>query len=44
MGEKQYQPVQLSSNASRKIDFQGSRVASDGGLILMRELDERIGF
>jgi len=27
-----------------KIDFQGSRVTSDGGLILVRELDERLGF
>jgi hypothetical protein len=26
-----------------KIDFQGSRVTSDGGLILVRELDERLG-
>jgi hypothetical protein len=27
-----------------KIDFQGSRATSDGGLILVRELDERLGF
>jgi len=27
-----------------KIGFQGSRVTSDGGLILVRELDERLGF
>jgi hypothetical protein len=26
------------------IDFQGSRVTSDGGLVLVRELDERLGF
>src|SRR6516165_8594844 len=44
MGEKQHQPFQLSFNASLKIDFQGSRVTSDGGLILVRELDERLGF
>ncbi|HEV3276460.1 MAG TPA: transposase, partial [Terriglobia bacterium] len=31
-------------NASHRIDFQGSRVTSDGGLILVRELDERLGF
>ena len=43
MGEKQNQPFQLSFNASLKVDFQGSRVTSDGGLILMRELDERLG-
>jgi hypothetical protein len=44
MGEKQDQPFQLSFNASRKIDFQGSRVTSAGGLIVVRELDERLGF
>src|SRR6266705_5349368 len=44
MGEKQNEPFQLSFNASLKIDFQGSRVTSDGGLILVRELDERLGF
>jgi len=44
MGEKQNQPFQLSFNASLKIDFQGSRITSDGGLILVRELDERLGF
>ena len=43
MGEKQSQPFQLSFNASLKVDFQGSRVTSDGGLILVRELDERFG-
>ena len=43
MGEKQNQPFQLSFNASLKIDFQGSRVTSDGGLIVARELDERLG-
>ena len=44
MGETPNQPFQLSFNASLKIDFQGSRVTSDGGLILVRELDERLGF
>jgi len=44
MGDKQNQPFQLSFNASLKVDFQGSRVTSDGGVILVRELDERLGF
>jgi len=44
MGEKQNQPFQLSFNSSLKVDFQGSRVTSDGGLVLVRELDERLGF
>ena len=43
MGEKPNQTLQLSFNASLKVDFQGSRVTSDGGLILVRELDERLG-
>ncbi len=44
MGERLNRPFRLSFNASRKIDIQGSRVTSDGGLILVRELDERLGF
>ena len=42
-GEKQNQPFQLSSNPSLKVDFQGSRVTSNSGLLLVRELDERLG-
>jgi hypothetical protein len=44
MGEIQNQSFQLSFNTALKIDFQGSRVTSDGGLVLVRELDERLGF
>ena len=44
MGERQNGPFQLSFNSSLKVDFQASRVTSDGGLILVRELDERLGF
>ena len=43
MGETQNQPFQLSFNPSLKVDFQGSRVTSDSGLLLVRELDERLG-
>jgi hypothetical protein len=43
-GEKQNQPFQLSFNASLRVDFQGSCVPSDGGLILVRELDDRLAF
>lgn len=39
MGERQEQPFQLSFNGRLKVDFQGSRVTSDGGLPLVRELD-----
>jgi predicted ribosome quality control (RQC) complex YloA/Tae2 family protein len=43
MGETQSQPFQLSFNRTLKVDFQGSRVTSDSGLLLVRELDERLG-
>jgi hypothetical protein len=42
-GEKQNQPFQLSFNPGLKVDFQGSRVTPDSGLLLVRELDERLG-
>jgi hypothetical protein len=41
--ESQNQPFQLSFNRFVRVDFQGSRVTSDGGLILIRESDERLG-
>jgi len=44
VGETTNQPFQLSFNPALKVEFQGSRVTSDGGLILVRELDERLGF
>jgi hypothetical protein len=43
MGEVQNRPFQLSFNTSLKVRFQGSRVTSDGGLLFVRELDERLG-
>ena len=42
MGEKQNGPFQLCFNRFLKVDFQGSRVTSDGGLVLVCELDERL--
>ena len=44
VGETRNRPFQLSFNSSLKVDFQGARVTSDGGLILVRELDEQLGF
>ena len=44
VGERQEQPFQLSFNGRLRVDFQGARVTSDGGLLLVRELDERLGF
>jgi Transposase DDE domain group 1 len=43
VGETEDRPFQLSFNSPLKVDFQGSRVTSDGGLVLVRELDERLG-
>ena len=43
MGETQERPFQLSFNSALRVEFQGARVTSDGGLILVRELDERLG-
>lgn len=43
MGENQIQPLQLSFNRFLRVDFQGSRVTSDGGLLLVRKLDESLG-
>ena len=44
MGEMPEQPLQVSFNDWLRVDFQGSRVTSNGGLLLVRELDERLGF
>ena len=43
VGETQQRPFQLSFNSALRVEFQGARVTSDGGLILVRELDERLG-
>jgi hypothetical protein len=39
MGERKASPF---NSLSLRINFQGSRVASAGGLLLVRELDERL--
>ena len=43
MGETQNGPFELPFNALLNIDFLGSWVTSDGGLIPARELDECLG-
>jgi hypothetical protein len=43
VGEKQNQPFQLWFNPSLKVALQGSRITSDSGLLLVRELYERLG-
>jgi hypothetical protein len=44
VGETQKQPFELSFNSRLRVDFQGARVTSDGGPLLVRELDEHLGF
>ena len=44
MGEGEKQGFQLSFNRFLRVAFQGSRVTSNGGVLLVRELDERLGF
>ena len=39
MGEKESEPFQFTFNEFLKVAFQGSRVTSDAGLILVREFD-----
>ena len=39
MGELQHKAFQLTFNGFLKVAFQGSRVTSDAGLILVRERD-----
>jgi Transposase DDE domain group 1 len=41
--ETHEQAFQPSFNSSLRVDFQGARVTSEGGLLLVRELDERLG-
>src|SRR5580658_1817405 len=43
MGERKNGPFSWSFNSPLRVEFQGARVTSDGGLILVRELDERLG-
>ena len=43
MGELQHEAFQFTFNGFLKVAFQGSRITSDAGLILVRELDERLG-
>ena len=44
MGDNPNQPFPFTFNRFLRVDLQGSRVTSDGGLILVRERDEPLGF
>ncbi len=43
MGDARTGPVRLSFNPQLRIEFRGATVTSDAGLLLPRELDERLG-
>src|SRR5262249_12225273 len=43
MGDAECGPIRLSFNAQLHVEFRGATVTSDAGLLLSRELDERLG-
>src|SRR5262247_2159757 len=43
MGDARTGPVCLSFNPQLRVEFRGATVTSDAGLLLPRELDERLG-
>src|SRR6058998_2594829 len=43
MGDATSGPVRLSFNPQLRVEFRGAIVTSDAGLLLPRELDERLG-
>ena len=44
MGETRAGPFQLSFDGGLRVEFQGARMTSGDGLLLARELDERLDF
>ena len=43
MGDAKAGPVRLSFNPQLRVEFRGATVTSDAGLLLPRELDQRLG-
>ncbi len=43
MGDGESGPVQFSFNSTLRVEFRGATGTSDAGLLLPRELDERLG-
>ena len=42
-GEERTNGIRCSSNPSIGINFQGAKISSDTGILLLREIDERFG-
>src|SRR6266851_4824827 len=43
MGDATSGPIRLSFNPQLRVEFRGATVTSDAGLLVPRELDERLG-
>ncbi len=43
MGDAKSGPIRLSFSPQLRVEFRGATVTSDAGLLLPRELDERLG-
>jgi len=43
MGENKKEVLRVQFDPSVKLEFQGAKITSDGGLLLFREMDEVMG-